>query len=319
MENKVKEKKFIKPSLFGFTCVLTADDNGSFKLWIPVKKFCVEKLGLAENITEEFEEALANEARFNLVNVEVESEYFSEKFEEAYDEDAELYFNYSDVNKIMAIAFSMNCSNEYRCGNEEKIAEDDIALFAYLRTKVHEEENYKLKVENFLILFSKLYKATEQIEQENRFQKYQGEDFVGQALDCIQMIDDIVSSSDETLKGKTGLFLRKGLSGFVRQTSEGDVCKLFEDVFSKLNKGAIVKKTNDPKHIPDFWVKQGEEYIPVEVKLHNFNVSALKQLTRYMDFYKCKHGMAVGSKLTVDLPKNIEFISIKELAELKND
>lgn len=66
-------------------------------------------------------------------------------------------------------------------------------------------------------------------------------------------------------------------------------------------------------HIPDAWIEKDEEYIPVEVKLGDFNKSALEQLRRYMKTYKCEHGIAVGRKCTVSLDDNIQFISLKTL------
>ncbi|KYG89036.1 hypothetical protein A0U40_13495 [[Bacillus] sp. KCTC 13219] len=74
---------------------------------------------------------------------------------------------------------------------------------------------------------------------------------------------------------------------------------------------SIVKRKNDAKHKPDFWLSKDDEYIPVEVKLHAFNEKALKQLVRYMNFYKCESGVAVGKTLDCDLPKNIKFISFE--------
>ncbi|MGI2329697.1 hypothetical protein [Planococcus sp. YIM B11945] len=71
----------------------------------------------------------------------------------------------------------------------------------------------------------------------------------------------------------------------------------------------LTYRSNDPKHIPDFWLKKSETFIPVEIKLKAFTASSLKQLQRYMDFYKCDEGIAVGEKVTCDLPENILFIS----------
>lgn len=78
---------------------------------------------------------------------------------------------------------------------------------------------------------------------------------------------------------------------------------------------SITKRKNDTKHKPDFWLFKSNEYIPVEVKLHTFDKRALEQLLRYMDFYNCESGIAVGKTLNCNLPKNIKFISfeIKDL------
>ena len=80
----------------------------------------------------------------------------------------------------------------------------------------------------------------------------------------------------------------------------------------------IVQKKVDQHHIPDAWVKYGEAEFPVEVKRREFDKAALRQLTRYMDFYKSPCGIAVGMELTVDLPENITFISLSALEALEN-
>lgn len=75
----------------------------------------------------------------------------------------------------------------------------------------------------------------------------------------------------------------------------------------------VVKRKNDPHHIPDAWIKCDQFLIPVEVKLGKFNKKALEQLQRYMNFYKSKFGIAVGKTLTVELPDNIFYISHEAL------
>lgn len=95
--------------------------------------------------------------------------------------------------------------------------------------------------------------------------------------------------------------------------SEQDIYNLFNNNYSKIYDGKVTSYKNNPKCIPDSWVLKDGEYIPVEMKLHNFNKQALKQLNRCIDFCKCKHGIAVGEKLTVELPKNITFVSIDTL------
>ena len=88
---------------------------------------------------------------------------------------------------------------------------------------------------------------------------------------------------------------------------------LFIQNFSKIRNGKVVSYLNDNKNIPDVWVEYKNNETPVEIKLHNFNKKALNQLLRYMDCYKAPNGIAVGEKLTVDLPSNVEFISLEEL------
>lgn len=53
--------------------------------------------------------------------------------------------------------------------------------------------------------------------------------------------------------------------------------------------------------------------IPVEFKLREFNNSALTQLNRYINFYNCEYGIAIGSELTIELLNNIWFISLSDI------
>lgn len=69
----------------------------------------------------------------------------------------------------------------------------------------------------------------------------------------------------------------------------------------------------DQRHRPDAWVRIGEDSVPVEMKLGNFNRAALKQLRRYIGFYDSPGGIAVGKQLTTCLPENITFVSIDEI------
>ena len=89
--------------------------------------------------------------------------------------------------------------------------------------------------------------------------------------------------------------------------------KLFKSNYQKIRNGKIVNIKTDGDNIPDAWVKLSNEIIPVEVKLKKFDKKALKQLKRYMRVYGCNKGIAVSDTLTVELPKNIEFISFLEL------
>ena len=50
--------------------------------------------------------------------------------------------------------------------------------------------------------------------------------------------------------------------------------------------------------------------IPVEIKAGVFNGAALRQLQRYMKKYNSDCGVAVGAKLTTELPKGVTFVQI---------
>jgi len=67
---------------------------------------------------------------------------------------------------------------------------------------------------------------------------------------------------------------------------------------------------------PDAWLKdRNDEFIPMEMKKDKFNSKALKQLLGYMKTYNCEKGIAIGRTLDVDLPDNIEFISLKKVVD----
>lgn len=88
---------------------------------------------------------------------------------------------------------------------------------------------------------------------------------------------------------------------------------LFKKKYVKIRDGKIIDKKSDNLNIPDAWVEKEGEFLPVEVKLKDFDKRALNQLQRYISVYDCKNGIAVAENLTVELPENIEFISFDEL------
>lgn len=71
---------------------------------------------------------------------------------------------------------------------------------------------------------------------------------------------------------------------------------------------SIAENKNDSKNIPDAWITINSEKIPVEVKLSDFNMKALKQLERYINAYSCKKGVAVAKSCSIVLPNNIMFV-----------
>lgn len=97
----------------------------------------------------------------------------------------------------------------------------------------------------------------------------------------------------------------------------------YQDLFNKyaekiIDGSKVVRRKHDNKNIPDSWVKIGDEYIPVEVKLNNFDKNALNQLLRYMNAYHCNRGIAVGRKLTTAISSNIMFINNDILDNMNN-
>ena len=71
---------------------------------------------------------------------------------------------------------------------------------------------------------------------------------------------------------------------------------------------------------PDAWLKdQNNEFIPMEMKKDKFNSKALKQLLGYMKTYNCEKGIAIGRTLEVDLPDNIEFVSLEKIISVSHN
>jgi len=66
----------------------------------------------------------------------------------------------------------------------------------------------------------------------------------------------------------------------------------------------------DKEHKPDGFVVLDNEIYPVEVKKNTFDINALKQLTRYMRYYKCKKGIAVAPYLSCCLPDDVSFVPV---------
>ena len=96
----------------------------------------------------------------------------------------------------------------------------------------------------------------------------------------------------------------------IYEITEKTVVNVFKDKIEEIIPNAkITNKDNDQKHKPDCWVLLDGEEIPVEAKLDFFNITALRQLKRYMSFYKKNKGIAVARKLTVELPENITFVN----------
>ena len=102
------------------------------------------------------------------------------------------------------------------------------------------------------------------------------------------------------------------------QTNEFTVHGLFERNIHKIRPDyTLISRKNKQKHMPDFWVNNGIDEIPVEIKQKEFDNKALEQLNRYMKAYNSKYGVAVGEISTVEIPENIDFISINELKSIE--
>lgn len=80
----------------------------------------------------------------------------------------------------------------------------------------------------------------------------------------------------------------------------------------------IYNKKNLQRKRPDAWVIKDHKEIPVEMKVHEFNKTAFKQLLNYMKMYKCDNGIAIGKPCDIKLPDNILFIDIKDVKKFDN-
>lgn len=136
-----------------------------------------------------------------------------------------------------------------------------------------------------------------------------------EALSVYEDVDNLECKSRDFLYYADSVLFSLINTGGINEFFYQDLFKEHYKSFLPLTE--LVERENNRHHIPDAWLKENDEYIPVEVKLNNFNASALRQLKRYMEFYDCKNGVAVGDKLTVELPDNIQFVSNKELTELE--
>lgn len=82
----------------------------------------------------------------------------------------------------------------------------------------------------------------------------------------------------------------------------------------------LTRRESINNKFPDAWLKDCKnEFIPMEMKKDKFNNKALKQLLGYMNTYKCDKGIAIGRTLDVDLPDNIEFVSLEKIINISHN
>lgn len=80
----------------------------------------------------------------------------------------------------------------------------------------------------------------------------------------------------------------------------------------------IIDIKSDGRNIPDAWVSNGIENIPVEMKIGTFDKKALSQLQRYLNKYNCEKGIAIGKEPSIEIPNNIQFVNISEVKKFDN-
>ena len=94
-----------------------------------------------------------------------------------------------------------------------------------------------------------------------------------------------------------------------------DIHPLFSNGYKKFfpNMTIVEHRKKNVKIRPDFFLRDDDELIPVEIKRDSFGENAMQQLLNYMKVFDCKRGVAVGSVLCSNLPENVVFIKISEL------
>ena len=103
---------------------------------------------------------------------------------------------------------------------------------------------------------------------------------------------------------------------------EDDVTKYFLlNLKTFIPDGMLMKPVSDARNIPDFYVSIGGIMCVGEVKLDKFTKKSKRQLRRYMEHYKTKHGYAVACDLTTSLDSDMSFIKIDmgEVERMMND
>lgn len=92
--------------------------------------------------------------------------------------------------------------------------------------------------------------------------------------------------------------------------------ELFKRYAADVLDGAkVIEVKENPSHKPDAWVDFEGGATPVEVKLDEFNESALCQLQRYMNVYDSQRGVAVARSCAAELPANIVWVPLQTLDE----
>jgi hypothetical protein len=86
----------------------------------------------------------------------------------------------------------------------------------------------------------------------------------------------------------------------------------FEKNIAKLLPGWKIAKHPRKRldHIPDFFIEKDGAICPVEIKKSTINLSALRQIKRYMKVFKASKGFVAAQECIVDLPETITFVPL---------
>jgi hypothetical protein len=117
-----------------------------------------------------------------------------------------------------------------------------------------------------------------------------------------------VNTSSIYLKDSVLWMIQSMISASV--PNEFDLHKKFFSNLDKLIPNAkVVNEDVIKEHRPDGFLEINGELHVVEMKLKVFDVSALKQICRYMRNYTAK-GVAVAPKLSCSLPDDVMFVEL---------
>jgi len=98
----------------------------------------------------------------------------------------------------------------------------------------------------------------------------------------------------------------------LRETDQDGIQEKVKESIRDLIQGAEIIENfkPNPKHVPDIMVKINNIVRPVEIKKEMATSSAVRQILRYIDFYKADKGYLIAPSLsdTIDLPENVIFI-----------
>lgn len=103
---------------------------------------------------------------------------------------------------------------------------------------------------------------------------------------------------------------KRRLEENVGRVSEKTVYEWFLENYKSIlgNDCCLFNVSNKESLIPDFMVVKDGILYPVECKVGAFNYRALSQLEGYLNYYKCKNGIAIGNDLKEKIDENIKFI-----------
>jgi len=117
---------------------------------------------------------------------------------------------------------------------------------------------------------------------------------------------------------KTFQYLRDAVSYFILSTmrdscrereADGIHTRFKEQLLSIIPNGEIIDNYKfNRSNVPDFMVKVGGMLRPVEIKKNRATMSAVKQISRYINFYNTDKGYLVAPELSGSLPDNVIFI-----------